>query len=66
LGFVECVVLSPEYLMQTKRLAKGTTILGKIMDDGHVDKKEIMTATSGNIALMKFMNFLANSEGTKN
>jgi hypothetical protein len=52
--------------MQTKRLAKGTTILGKIMDDGHVDKKEIMTATSGNIALMKFMNFLANSEGTKN
>lgn len=65
LGFVECVVLSPEYLMQTKRLAKGTTILGKIMDDGHVDKKEIMTATSGNIALMKFMNFLANSEGTK-
>jgi len=51
--------------MKTKRLAKGTTILGKIREDGHVDKKEIMTASNGNLALMRFMTFVANSPGTK-
>ena len=65
LGFVECVVISGESLMKTKRLAKGTTILGKIREDGHVDKKEIMTASNGNLALMRFMTFVANSPGTK-
>lgn len=65
LGFVECVVVSSDYLMQTKRLAKGTTILGKIIDDGHVDKKEVMTASNGNVSLMRFMNFLSTSPGTK-
>lgn len=65
LGFVECVLVSSDPLMQTKRLAKGTTILGKILDDGHVDKKEIMSATNANIALMRFMNFMATSPNTR-
>lgn len=65
LGFVECVVLSGNPLMKIKRLAKGTTLLGKIYDDGHVDKKEIMTASNGNLALMQFMAFIANSPGAK-
>ena len=65
LGFVECVILSGSQLMETKRLAKGTTLLGKLYDDGHVDKKEIMTASNGNLAMMQFVAFLANSEGTK-
>lgn len=65
LGFVECVLISSESLMQTKRLAKGTTILGKILDDGHVDKKEVMEATNANIALMRFMNFMATSLNTR-
>lgn len=51
--------------MKIKRLAKGTTLLGKIYDDGHVDKKEIMTASNGNLALMQFMAFIANSPGAK-
>jgi hypothetical protein len=51
--------------MRTRRLAKGTTLLGKIYDDGHVDKREVMTASNGNLALMQFVAFLANSEGAK-
>lgn len=62
---MECVILSGSQLMETKRLAKGTTLLGKLYDDGHVDKKEIMTASNGNLAMMQFVAFLANSEGTK-
>lgn len=65
LGFVECVVITGNPLMKIRRMAKGTTILGKIYEDGQVDKKEIMTASNGNLALMKFMSFMANSPGTK-
>ena len=65
LGFVECVIISGNPLMRTRRLAKGTTLLGKIYDDGHVDKREVMTASNGNLALMQFVAFLANSEGAK-
>jgi hypothetical protein len=65
LGFVECVLISSDNIMHTRKLAKGTTILGKILDDGHVDKKEVMTANNGNIAMMKFMNFLATSPNTR-
>ncbi len=65
LGFVECVLICSDNLAKVKHLAKGTTILGKIMDDGHVDQREVMSATVGNIGIMQFMNFLATSPNTR-
>lgn len=63
-GLIEIVSISNNVTHQTVKLEKGTNILGSTIANRDIDEHKIMSATNGNIDLIKVMSLL-NSDSIK-
>ena len=61
-GKAEIMSIESDPLDTIMNLGKGKTILGKTKRDKFVNGRKIMTASNGNLALMKIMAYVANNQ----